>query len=627
MPARRLQGGSTQVLLLRGAPNGVNLRVSPTLIPGNQARTLRNFSLREPGTLVASYGYKSFTTSSLGTGRAQGGQRIYLKGGVQFTLVAFGGSLYQPSDAGVWGSPVLTGLHATNQVHFVHDRDLVAVLDGSSIPQKSTDGTTWTQLGIDAPTSAPALSLVAGGSLLDGNTYEVSYAYRDDELLHRGNDGPTATLTVNAAIGQTIRVTGARSTDPQVDTVEIYVRNTTTGESVRRRVGTVANPASGTWTFDIDGPDTDWEQGIEAPIGHEVAPPLSFGVVWKNRWWARDASTGNRIRLTEVFEPQAWNALFFIDLPLPRGESITALAVNGDTLVVFSENSLYLIIGQTSLDFEVRPASGVQAGALGPRAVAVVESGVLHAATSGLYVFDGATDKLLSYDLDPAWRDLAAHATATDLAAVAVIHHAATKEVRVAVPRLYPLDTPGEWILDLNRTQEVERPVWTASTRAIGGYLYWNGPEPTTGNRERLFSWSVTEGKLFEETGTDADGADLVAEYESTTLSLGLLVARFIELFGEYRPTPGSLAVEVRVDGVALTLPAPSIGGSLTAWGTKKWGTFLWGGRSRTMFTRMLPLAAQGRTASVRVKYTGKDAFQLFTLGLSVVPEPLPRGL
>lgn len=593
----------------------------------NRARVLRNWSLEEPGALVVYPGFKSFSTTSLGAGRAQGGERVYLKNSV-FTIVAFGGSVYKPSDAGVWSAAVLTGLSGTKEIFFPYDQDLAAVFDETNVPKKSTDGTIWTQMGISVPASAPTLALVAGGGLIAGNVYEVSYTYKDDELSHEGNTSPAAEATPSGG-NLVIRCTIPRSTDSQVDTIVVYVRNKTAGETVRRKVGTVANPGAGSATFDIDGPDSDWATGDEVPTDHNVPVALAFGTPWKNRWWARDATVKIRIRFTQIFQNQSWPALFFIDIPVERGDEITALIPQGDSLVVWTHSSKpYVIIGQTSLDFEVKPLAGAESGALGPRTVKAIENGILHAAADGVYIFDGATDRLLTYDISPGWQDLVVSATAADLARIAIVYHRKRKEVRIAVPRLYPFGAAGEWILDLNRSLVQEEPAWTSTDRFVGGYIHWDGKESVTGNRGRLFTWHLSDGKLFEEaTGTDADGADMVADYEGPTLSRGFLMTHFYDLWGEYQPAGGSFAVEAFVDGKSLGSQTVDIGAGLAKYGTAVYGTDVYAGADRKMFAKMLPLSAEGRSLKLKAKYTGKDQYRWFTYGASLLQEPVPRGI
>lgn len=604
---------------------GLDLRTSPSLVQPNRARRLRNFSLQNPGELQVYPGWLAFSTTSLGSARPQGGQRVYLAAET-FTLAAYNGSVYKPSDAGVWGAAVLSGLDASHDLFFPYDRDVVAVFDGTNIPKKSTDGSTWSGIGIAAPASAPTAGLVAGGSLTNGNTYEFSYAGQDDGLVYEGNESATVQQATTPG-NLTIRLTLLKHPDAQVDTLVIYGRDVTAGEAQRRKVGTVANPAGASVTFDVTA--NTWSTNVEAFTDHSVPPALDFGVVWKNRWWARDSAVKNRLRFTQIFESQAWPALFFIDIPFERGDEIAAIIPSGDTLIVFGYASKpFLVIGQTSLDFEVRPSAQAEAGALGPRAVALVENGIIHAAAEGGYIFDGATDRLLSYDIDPGWRDLIANTTAADLQRIAVVYHRMRKEVRIAVPRLYPYSTPGEWVLDLNRTRIQETPAWTTTDRAIGGYIHWDGNETTTGNRGRLFSWGLTAGTLAEEAvGTTANGSDLQTDYEGPTFTTGLPMTRFLQVYGEFAPASGTFGLEIVVDGKTVSTPTIPIGSGLSLYGSALYGTAQYAGASRTPFVRDLPLSAEGRSIALRATYTGSDPWRWFTYALSAVAEDVPRGL
>src|SRR5881394_4224339 len=112
-----------QLLRVDDLSGGLELRQSPSLLNPSQARLLRNWSLQEPGALVTYPGWAVFSTTSLGSRRLQGGQRCYLTS-TTFTLGADNGNVYKPSDAGVWGSAVLTGRSTTNQIYFPHDRTL-----------------------------------------------------------------------------------------------------------------------------------------------------------------------------------------------------------------------------------------------------------------------------------------------------------------------------------------------------------------------------------------------------------------------------------------------------------------------------------------------------------------------
>lgn len=627
-PARRGAVQTAQLVALRDLSGGVDLRRAPTLLEPTRARVLRNWSLQEPGALTTYPGYTTFAGSQ---GVVQGGQRVYLQGVAPFTLVVASGVLYALSDTGTWTVRTLsTPLSAATQVQVAHDRSVVAVFDGMGAPQKSVDGLTWTTLGIAAPTVPPALSVAVGGALVAGHTYAVAYSARDDGLMYESNIGDDSVLEITSP-NQTLVVTLTGAPDTQVETLCVYARDVTAGESVLRRVGTVFNPGLSpygtpyTTTYTIT--DNTWSAGLEAPTDHDPAPVLTMAVAWKNRWWGRSATVGNRIHFTQVFETQAWPALFYLDIPFTRGDSIAAMIPLGDTLVVFGQTGVFLIIGQTSLDFEVRPSTGALAGAFGPRAVCAIEQGIVHASAGGVYIFDGASDRYLTDEIDPAWQDLVEGAAVTDLAALAVCYHELRKEIHVAVPRLFPLGTAGEWILDLHRTRVQTTPAWTSTTRPVGGYLAWDGPEVVAGARGRLFAWVRSTGVITEEvTGTTADGAAILAEYEGPTLTTGLPVARFVDVAGEYTPAAGTFGMEVVVDEVSVATQTWVPGSGNAVYGEAAYATDTYGAAGRLSFTTMLPLAAEGRTVLVRAQYRGTQRFTLHSYALGVVPEAVPRG-
>jgi hypothetical protein len=616
------------VFQVRDLTAGVNLRPSPTTIQPNQARRLVNALISNSGELGVYPGFVTFSTASLGARRCQGGERVYLSGST-FTLAGDNGNVFLPNDSGVWGSAVLASLSTTEPMDFPYDRDLVAVFDSTNVPKKSVDGSTWTQLGITAPI-APVLSAVAGGALVDGDTYEVSYAYGDSTLSHYSNATAIDTQAC-AGANLTVRCPVIASADTTVDKIQVFARDVTAGETVRRLFGTYTNTSA---NIDIDS--NNWDAQIEAYSDHDVSVAMSFGIVWKNRWWGRDATTKNRLRFSQIFQNQSWPSTFYVDIPFARGEYITAMIALGDVLVVFGYTTFYLIIGQTSLDFEVRPSMGGQTGAFGLRSVDIIENGIVHAGVSGVYLFNGSSDELLSYGIDPAWREMVGGSASSELALLPLTYHKFVKELRVGVPILYPTGTRGEWILDLNRTNNPAAaneastgPAWFSTDRTIGGYIQWDGNETTAGDQGRIFSWSPTIATLFEErTGDNADGASRIMEYDGYMLPFGLQSARVIDSYLEYRPAGGTLTLDLNVDGKLMGAQTFSLETALSVYGTAIYGTATYsGGRDRATMPVMWPLEAEGRAVQLLVKFSGVGDFKLFTYGFNTFADGLPRGL
>lgn len=610
---------------------GVNMRSTPTTIKPSQSLFLQNTQISNVGELGVYPGWRAFSASSLGSRRAQGGKRVYLKN-AQFTLAADNGNVYSPSDVtGAFGGAVSTGWNTTNAIDFPNDRDQVAIFDGANVPKKSLNGTVWTQLGITAP-AALVLAAAAGGALVNGDAYEVTATYYNSNIAQESNESTVSTQTV-AAGNLTINVTTVASADPQVTNIRLYARDKTAGEASRRLVTTVAN-AGGTTAITAN----TWSASSVPPgIGMaSVALPMKFGTVWKNRWWGVDATVSNRLRFSQVFANNQWPDTFYVDIPFERGEGIQGHIPFGDILIVFGYTKFYLILGQTSLDFEVRPALGAQTGALGFRAIDILENNIVHAGAPGVYMYNGATDQLLSYPIDPAWQSMMGNTTSAELSQLPLVYHKLVKELRVAVPTVFPTGARGEWVLDLNRTNapaaqgESSDQAWFSTDRTIGGYILWDGQESNSTNYGRIFSWSPSVVQLFEErVGTSANGTDQTMQYQGYMLPLGIQFGRIIETYIEYRPDAmTSVAVSLVVDGITFTQGANIVGPATSMYGKAVYGTSSYGGGpTRTMLPLIWPLGADGHSVQLRLKYIGQGSPKFYTYGHNIVEEALPRGL
>jgi hypothetical protein len=612
-----------QSIPIQDLTGGIDLRRSPTLLESQRSVVCRNFSLAEPGALRVRAGYASYS-SVLSTKASQGAQRVYL-GSTQGTLLAVDGGIYILPDNGIWNSTaVYQGFSTVNQIFFPYDRNMVGAFDGSTTPQKSTDLVTWTRLGI-APGAVPTTNTLSSqASDLSTSEFAIAYSYKDRGLSFI-SDPSTAISTISlASTGNAIVVNVKNSTDPQVDAIVVWARSKTAGETVFRKASSGAQSAGVSSTFVITS--SAWSANDEAPSTHGVPPVLSFGVVWKNRWWARSAEFPTRLYFTEIFQPQGWPALYYIDLPFTNGEEINAIQQQGDTLLVMGQSQIFLVIGQTSLDFEVRPSLGAQSGAVGPRAVTAVESGVIHVSAEGVFIFDGASDRLLSHDLTPGWRDMIDNSPSTAVNAIPVVFDWRNKELRVSVPRIYPTATAGEWVLDLNRTREGNEPSWSQTDRTIRNYIFWDGDEPVQGNRGKLQSVGSTSLKVFTESeGTSADGSNITAEYNGPTLAAGLHRARFTDLHVEYEPHAGAFTAETVVDGQSMGAINLSIGSGLATYGASEYGLASYGGAGRRKAYTPLPLNSEGRNVQQNLSYSGQEEFTVFNYAIGMVPEPNVR--
>ena len=251
---------------------------------------------------------------------------------------------------------------------------------------------------------------------------------------------------------------------------------------------------------------------------------------------------------------------------------------------------------------------------------------MIHASAEGIHIFDGASDRLLSHNIEPAWRDYVANTVGSELQKTPIVYETRRKCVRVAVPRAYPSGVSGEWELNLDRTRAGGKEAWAQTGRAIGGYIHLDGSEGETHRHGELLTWSDANGLLFKEsTGASANSSNVTAEYEGPSLALGIHRARIIEMHGEYEPNSGNFSIEPVVDGVSQGSYSLSIGAGLSLYGTALYGTGTYGSNARRKWYQIMPLGAEGRTLTLKQTYTGQARFRSFTYSAIVRPETTPR--
>lgn len=92
-----------------------------------------------------------------------------------------------------------------------------------------------------------------------------------------------------------------------------------------------------------------------------------------------------------------WNSADFIDVSKDDGQEITGFKVLGQTLVVYKEQSIYLVLftGDRDIPFLVQKTNS-DAGCVAPFSIQEVENGHVFLAYDGLYFFDGNTSFKMS---------------------------------------------------------------------------------------------------------------------------------------------------------------------------------------------------------------------------------------
>src|SRR6185312_15302825 len=151
-----------------------------------------------------------------------------------------------------------------------------------------------------APLTAPTLAFASGPlTIIKGYTYV--YCYKNSTTEHVSTASPISAST-GPQTSKEVQLSGDRSTDPQVDKVQIY--RVSDGGSIYMFLAEIANPGVGTWSYTDTSADSALNELILAPQNGVNNPPpagLINPVYHSGRLWG---SVGTRSTTLAVRRPR-----------------------------------------------------------------------------------------------------------------------------------------------------------------------------------------------------------------------------------------------------------------------------------------------------------------------------------
>ena len=215
----------------------------------------------------------------------------YFKGddGTRYRLAKSGTTLWNVPATGA-ATAVKTLLTSTTKHRAVtlNNRHIIAI-EGDGL--FSYNGTVFTQLGQDVPGSG-SLSIVAGGSLIATNTYQVALTFYASTTGFETNAGELSQIATTA--NRTIRISSIPTTadNALIDYVRIYLKDITGGGSYLY----ITEIALGTATYDITAPATSTQT---PPTTN--GPVVAGGGKYITGYGKRIAYSGNGTYKSDVF--------------------------------------------------------------------------------------------------------------------------------------------------------------------------------------------------------------------------------------------------------------------------------------------------------------------------------------
>lgn len=204
---------------------------------------------------------------------------------------------------------------------------------------------------------------------------------------------------------------GSRRTLMAVDT-KLYSYNDSTVTTVKTGLSSSATQywfaQAKDYVFYTNGYDAPrkWDGTTDSVIGGSP-PTFKQIIVHKNRLWGVDASDPTKIFFSDETEYEKYTSTNFVYIPAPKtADPITAMEIIQDNLIVWTRNNKYVLYGSDLTNFVLRKAASNK-GAINDQVTQVYQNYAFYLSDDGVYMFNGASDKIISSKIKSKISDIA----------------------------------------------------------------------------------------------------------------------------------------------------------------------------------------------------------------------------
>lgn len=276
---------------------------------------------------------------------------------------------------GVW-------VNSADDRDYVEFQEKLYFSDGTGIPQKSSDGINWFNLGIAKPATKPTVTLEASGILT--GTYRYCYTY------YNSTDGaesmPSTYSDELTAASQAFKVSVVASSDAQVTNIKIYRLGgaITVMSLVATLSNTTADYVDNLADTAIDGSVLTSQNAGQALSGLKYlteANAMFFGAL------------NDKLYFTDIAFVNNWSAFYFIDFDA----EITGIGQTQNGLIVCTTYKTYIVTGTSPATLSKYLLSGNQ-GCILHKSMQFVGNTLLWLSKDGICASVGSEVKVITRD-------------------------------------------------------------------------------------------------------------------------------------------------------------------------------------------------------------------------------------
>lgn len=319
---------------------GLNTKFDRTIISDNESPDALNVVFSN-GSVGTRDGFSKINTTAIGSFICDGLYVRHANTGGATMIAFFGGSAW--TLAGSTFSTIASAqsvFTAGVRVAAAEYQNHIFVGNGGVIPYKY-NGTDWTRHGVYPPTTTMTVATSSAGVLTGDYNYKLVYV---NSQSVESDVGP---VTATHTAGSTRILISAIPTAPQsfgVSSRRLY--RTVAGGSTFKRLTTINDNTTTTYEDNI----ADGSLGVTAPTDKGIPPKYNTMVYHRDRIFCNDPDNPNYVWYSGLQEPYTYSASDFRTFGDKSLNIVRALAVNGENIAIFGDNSIELIYMPSSDD-------------------------------------------------------------------------------------------------------------------------------------------------------------------------------------------------------------------------------------------------------------------------------------
>lgn len=384
--------GFRNLINMEAFDGGLNSKYEPQIIDDNESQSCANVVFDDLGGVQTRQGYSLVNTGSVNSNPCDGLFTPRWNNGRESMCAWFGTDMFVLSGTTFVTVPSAQGIFTTGVQKVGAMYQNLLFLGHGTTPYKYDEGV-FTRHGVEVPSQvADGSANGAGGNLIGDYNYKLNYV---NTQVVEGDVSTGSVTLVATAGGESVLITGIAVPDQSFGVDAKYLYRTIAGSGVSGVYYFLASLAASITTYTDNIASS--ALGSVAPTDNGKPPDYDFVITFQERLFCNDQQNPQYLWYSNIGDPFTFASTNFIKISDGDGEAITGLGIQGSSLIVFKENSIWLIYMPDTSDTNwLRIRSDSKFGGVNHKSVVSYNKqlmflGQQNTVLTGFYSFQGTT--------------------------------------------------------------------------------------------------------------------------------------------------------------------------------------------------------------------------------------------